>query len=163
MKPVVRKKSIDDDPFLESLVVCINSINCAEHFTHHLGRSQREQGPVVQTFQQVLGRTLAATFPEMSWSLEHQNASGKAAIDIFGKSHETTVVIELDKHRADQVAKKFVSRSAMFKTEKIYYISLCYPGTHKMNMTECVKYFGYCADLSKRMGNVYAGFIIQKR
>jgi len=77
--------------------------------------------------------------------------STKEAIDVFGKTDSALVVIELDKNRADQVAKKFVSRSATFKNEKIYYISLCYPGTDRMNLSECVKYFGYCADYPREL------------
>lgn len=163
MKPVLHTKSGNDDSFLESIVTCIASVDCTEHFAKHLGKPQSEQAPFVRAFQQSLASNLAKTFPEMTWTLEHlPNESRKDAIDIFGKSDDANVVIELDKHRADQIAKKFVSRSAAFPFQKIYYISLCYPGTDRMNVSECVKYFGYCATLSKRMGNVYAGFIIQE-
>jgi len=163
MKPILYAKSADNDPFLHSIIACITLIDCAKYFANHLGKSQREQGPLVQAFQQALARSLAITFPNIIWSLEYlPNQDGKEAIDILGKSAEVTVIIELDKHRADQVAKKFVSRSAMFRSEHIYYITLCYPGTDRMNLSECVKYFGYCAELSKRLGNVYAGFIIQE-
>lgn len=31
-----------------------------------------------------------------------------------------------------------------------------------MSVSECIKYFGYCANLSQRLGNVYAGFVIQQ-
>jgi hypothetical protein len=113
--------------------------------------------------QIVILSALAATVPHLTWYLEHlPNRAGKDAIDIFGKSDGIRVVIELDKHRADQGREELCIKVGMFKTKPIYYISLCYPGTKRMNLSECVKYFGYCADLSKRMGNWYAGFIIQK-
>jgi len=96
----------------------------------------------------------------MTWRAEHQLPTGRDTIDIFGHGF-ADVVIELDKSRADQVAKKFVSRSAM-SVGKIYSVSLCYPGTTHMNVPECIKYFGFCATLSKRIGNVYAGFIVQQ-
>jgi hypothetical protein len=163
MKPVLHIASDTNDPFLSSLVACIKSIACAEHFTDHLGKIQTEQASVVQRFQKAVSVSLAAAHPQMQWSLEHQQNSGsKDAVDIFGTSTEALVVIELDKNRADQVAKKFVSRSAIFKDKKIYYISLCYPGTDRMSVGECIKYFGYCANLSQRLGNVYAGFVIQQ-
>jgi hypothetical protein len=162
MNPFLYARSVENDPFLDSIIACITSIDCETHFANHLGKSQREQAALVQIFQKILACSLAVTFPRIAWSLEYlPDRVRKDAIDIFGKSNETTVVIELDKHRADQVAKKFVSRSAMFKSQNNYYISLCYPGTDRMNFSECVKYLGYCADLCKRMGNTYAGFIIQ--
>ena len=71
------------------------------------------------------------------------------------------MVIELDKNRADQVAKKFVSRMALIPSTTVYFVSLCYPGTENMNKAECEKYFGYCAALSNRMGCHYAGFNIE--
>ena len=163
MKPVLQMKSADNDGFLESLIACITSLNCASHFADHLGRQQTEQAAIVQRFQFALRTALASAFPSMRWSLEYlPNPSAKDSIDIFGTGEQMSVVIELDKHRADQVAKKFVSRSAMFTREKIYYISICYPGTERMSLPECVKYFGYCASLSARIGNVYAAFVIQK-
>jgi hypothetical protein len=127
MNPVLRAKSADDDDCLESLITCIASINCEGHFLDHLGRSQNEQAAIVRDFQNTLAGALASAFPHITWSLEHlQNDSSRDSIDLFGKG-DSTVVIELDKHRADQVTKKFVSRSPMFKDQKIYYISLCFP------------------------------------
>jgi hypothetical protein len=156
-------KSADDDALLNSLIVCIAAINCAEHFASHIGQVQNEQTTIVRHFQKTLGRVLASAFPDMTWSIEHKpNPPSRDSIDIFGQANSALVVIELDKHRADQVAKKFVSRSAMFEEKKIHYISLCYPGTQGMSASECVKYFDYCAVLSKRLGNVYAGFVIEK-
>ena len=163
MKPKLHVASDPDDPLLQGIVACITPINCTEHFTDHLRKVQAEQALVVKRFQQAVADSLALALPKFRWSQEHlQTPGSKDAVDIFGTSAEVLVVIELDKNRADQVAKKFVSRSAIFKDKKIYYISLCYPGTDSMNVVECIKYFGYCAHLSKRLGNVYAGFIIQK-
>jgi len=162
MRPVLRTKSADNDSLLESLISCITALNCASHFGNHLGRLQTEQATIVRSFQYALRNALAHALPAMTWKLEHlPTPSVKDSIDIFGTDGRTHVVIELDKHRADQVTKKFVSRSAMFERDKIHYISICYPGTDRMNMTECIKYFRYCASLSARLGNVYAGFIIQ--
>ena len=162
MRPVLRTKSADNDSLLESLISCISALNCADHFAHHLERSQTEQATIISGFQYAFRDALALAFPTIAWKLEHLPVpSVKDRIDIFGTDGSARVVIEMDKHRADQVTKKFVSRSAMFGQEKIHYISICYPGTDRMNVAECIKYFGYCASLSARLGNVYAGFIIQ--
>lgn len=44
------------------------------------------------------------------WSIVHV-VTVKICSDIFGEGADYAVVIELDKHRADQVAKKFVRAS----------------------------------------------------
>jgi hypothetical protein len=161
MKPILHVASDPNDPVLKELAACIGSIECAEHFVDNLGKTQREQALVVRRFQNALTVTLAAALPQMRWSQEHRGTSGGGdKIDILGANGDALVVIELDKNRADQVAKKFVSRSAIFLDKRMHYISLCYPGTERMNVSECIKYFGYCARLAKRLENVYAGFVI---
>jgi hypothetical protein len=105
---------------------------------------------------------LAEAIPDINWQMEYSPHSSKRdSIDIFGSNKDIYIVIELDKHRADQVSKKFVSRSSLLIDKDIIYVSLCYPGTSNMNSSECKKYFGYCKMLSVRMGNEYAGFIIE--
>lgn len=105
---------------------------------------------------------LSKALPNIRWSQEHQQSTTQDdAVDIFGESSDALVVIELDKHRADQLAKKFLSRTAIFSGKKFYYIALCYPGTKSMSKGEAIKYFGYCANIARRLRNGYAGFIIQ--
>ena len=123
--------------------------------------NQQEQKLIVDNFQISMCLKLTQAVPDVKWEQEYSPHSARRdSIDIYGKGSNLCVVIELDKHRADQVAKKFVSRSALFNIP-IFYISLCYPGTSRMNPSECIKYFGYCKNVSKRMGNDYAGFIIE--
>ncbi|WP_125869855.1 hypothetical protein [Williamwhitmania taraxaci] len=105
-----------------------------------------------------------------TWKTEHRpSLTIKDSIDIFGLTDDNKfkIVIELDAHRADQVAKKFISRSALFINDNIIYLSICYPGTSKMNKNECIKYFDYCAIISRALsdssGNskLYAGIILE--
>lgn len=161
MKPVLHASSDANDSFLWSLVSCIGSINCSEQFSEHLGEV-RTKPFVVKPLQAAVCSALVTGFPQITWSLEHkQRAASKDAVDIFGTGGKAPVLVELDTSRADQVAKKFLSRSAIFE-EQIYYVTLCYPGTDRMNVSECMKYFEYCATLSRRLGSFYAGFIIQR-
>ncbi len=96
--------------------------------------------------------------------MEHPPSGEKRdCIDIFGKGAGFVVVLELDASRADQVAKKFVSRIALFPNTNVYFVSLCYPGTKKMNLPECEKYLGYCSALALRMDNHYAGFVVKQK
>jgi hypothetical protein len=151
----------DDDPVLHSLVSCISGIECARFFLDHLGRSQPDQKIIVTNFQAFATNILACTLSDIQWRMEYcPSRQTGDCVDIFGSGNGFVVAIELDKNRADQVAKKFVSRMAILPPTSIYFVSLCYPGTEKMNKSECAKYFRYCSTLAHRMGNHYAGFII---
>ncbi len=161
MKPVLLNKT-GDAPILVSLISSITSIDCSDYFSEHLGKSQKEQKSIVERFQNFTKSILEHEIPEVTWSLEYShNHNTRDSIDIFGQGQDFMVVIELDKHRADQVAKKFVSRIAILSPATIYFISLCYPGTKKMNKSECTKYFGYCTILANQLGVNYAGLVIK--
>ena len=152
----------DDNEFLKSLVACIGSIECSEFFSTHLGKPQQDQKLLVAKFQSLAKSTLGVSIQEVKWIMEHRpSLENLDKIDLFGIGAGFVVVIELDKWRADQVAKKFVSRIALLPSTKVYFVSLCYPGTARMNQSECEKYFGYCSTLALRTGNHYAGFIIE--
>lgn len=89
-----------------------------------------------------------------TWEIEHKPTDKvNDRIDIFGESSasDLKVIIELDAHRADQVAKKFLSRSALMIDQNSIYLSICYPGTDKIPKPECQKYFEYCSTLSKTL------------
>lgn len=160
MKPELLITS-DDDIVLKSITSCISCIDCSSFFQGHLGKPQIDQRKIVANFQRHTESILASTIPAIKWSTEHcPSRQNKDSIDIFGEGNEFVVAIELDKGRADQVAKKFVSRMAILPTTVVHFISLCYPGTERMSRPECEKYFGYCSILASRMNNHYAGFII---
>lgn len=66
--------------------------------------------------------------------------------DVYAKKDDYEIIIEIDATRADQVAKKMVSRlSYHLLTGKehpgLIYVALLYPGTGNMNADECIKYF----------------------
>jgi hypothetical protein len=158
LKPLHRSK-ISDVPILLSLISHITDIECSNYFSENLGE---EQKLTVSQFQNHVKSALERAMPEIEWISEHRvSRNVNDSIDIFGQGQDFVVVIELDAHRADQVAKKFVSRMAILPTTATYYISLCYPGTKKMNKSECEKYFSYCEILASKMGHHYAGFIIE--
>jgi hypothetical protein len=152
----------DNDAFLRSLVASIASVECSNFFSAHIGKSQTDQKLLVSGFQAIAAAALSNAIEEVQWSVEHcPSPTNRDSIDIFGRGAGFVVVIELDKNRADQVANKFVSRMALLPSTKVYFVSLCYPGTERMNKAECTKYFGYCSALALRMGCHYAGFIVE--
>lgn len=162
MKPIPISIS-DDDVFLSSLVACIRDIDCSDYFLTHHGKSQSEKKQLVAGFQKSVESALKGSIQDVEWKMEHLPSGEKRdRIDIFGKGAGFVVVLELDASRADQVAKKFVSRIALFPKTNVYFVSLCYPGTKKMNQPECEKYFGYCSALALRIGNHYAGFVVKQ-
>lgn len=163
MKPVVKVKSTDQDEWLNIILGAITNLDCNSCFLSHLGQPQSEQKTIVTNFQKSLYKRLVDSIPNLRWTMEHTPSKNQRdSIDIYGESEGFVVAIELDKNRADQVAKKFVSRIALLPDKKVYFLSLCYPGTKKMNLNECVKYFGYCSNLAERMSCVYAGLVIGK-
>jgi hypothetical protein len=160
MKPILHEYTSRAGT-LGEIIGCISDFECSSYFGAHLDRDQNEQRLIVSNFQLSICLGLTQAVTNLKWQQEYTpGSSNRDSIDIFGSNDELSVVIELDKHRADQVAKKFVSRTALFEKKRIFYISLCYPGTSNMNSSECKKYFTYCKNLSTRLGNEYAGFII---
>lgn len=161
MKPKLHK-STTRSGYVGEIIECISGFDCSPYFLNHIGLSQVEQKAIVDRFQNDLCNLLSSTVSAVQWQTEYTpSLSQRDSIDIFGEFSEAKIVIELDKHRADQVAKKFVSRNSLLINETVLFVSLCYPGTSRMNASECIKYFGYCENLSRRMNNQYAGFIVE--
>lgn len=105
----------------------------------------------------------------VEWTIEHKpSPNAKDSIDVYGFNNksELHIVIELDAHRADQVAKKFLSRTSLLIDKNILYVSFCYPGTTSMSKNECYKYFDYCKTISdfiasySNLKKVYIGFMV---
>ncbi len=160
MKPKLHESTANTGT-IGDIINSISSFECSSYFDAHLDRNQQEQKLIVDNFQISMCLTLTHAVPDLVWQQEYApHGTMRDSIDIYGSSEELNVVIEIDKHRADQVSKKFVSRCALLD-KPIFYISLCYPGTSNMNSSECKKYFSYCKMISKRMGNEYAGFIVE--
>jgi hypothetical protein len=75
--------------------------------------------------------------------------------DVFVETKHCIVIVELDATRADQVAKKMLSR--YFYAEKqpkpTIYVCLLYPGTKNMNVNECIKYMNMGKDILLNMNS----------
>ena len=96
----------DQDAFLLHLVEHVRTIECTAYFSTHLGTPQHEQRDVVSRFQSELLDHLRKSFEGIEWKQEHcPNPVSRDSIDIFGTSDDGLIAIELDKNRADQVAK----------------------------------------------------------
>lgn len=162
MNPKVYTISTNENLLFTSIVDCISSFDSSNFFSDHIGSTQQEQRTQVRLFQYALLGKLQTEIDSINWVQEYSPHISKGdKIDIYGEKDNIAVAIELDKWRADQVAKKFVSRTALLENKDLYYISVCYSGTEKMSFTECVKYYDYCFTLSKKMTILYAGLALR--
>lgn len=122
--------------------------------------------PQIAIFQNKLCDLLNEKVSNYFWSCEYKiSHSFGDRIDIYGynKNKNHHYIIELDPHRSDSIAKKFVSRIGLLLMENkknITYLSLCYNGTSNMNVNECYKYFNYCNEVSKSLNIKYFGIIM---
>lgn len=124
MKPEVKVRSTDQDERLNSILDVITELDCRDHFSSHLGQPQHAQKIIVANFQKSLFQRLQDSIPSLSlsWKMEYAPSKNqKDSIDIYGESEAFVVATELDKNRADQVAKKFVSRVALLPYKKVYF------------------------------------------
>ncbi len=116
---------------------------------------QKEKGVVVKQFTSDILQHLSECTKSFQFDDEVPAVGARDRFDLLGsipnKAFPGAIVIEVDAHRADQVAKKFVSRSALLKDEPLVYVAIVYPGTKNMNSIECGKYFKYCSWLSEML------------
>lgn len=104
----------------------------------------------VLTLQLDLKDFLNENYNSFTWETEYQPSTDyKDSIDLIGLSDDFNYkhIIEIDAHRADQVAKKFVSRMALCKDDNICYTAICYPCSS--NKEETGKYFDYCTTIAE--------------
>ena len=161
VKPKLFEASSCNGNVHKQIITTIEEFDAKDYFANLIDKSQKKQKEIVIKFQNDLYENLSSKVAEIKWKIEYRPVNNaRDTIDIFGTSKSFVVVIELDKHRADQVAKKFLSRSALLSKKTIFFISLCYPGTYNMPINETKKYFKYCKILSEKIDNEYAGFII---
>ena len=110
----------------------------------------------VDSFQRILIQKLENTTKKYSWNPEEPK-SGRAEgdrVDIFGRAKgQPDWIIEIDATRADQVAKKFLSRLALWGLEEkrsIEYVAVLYPDTQK-GKKSCEKYIRYGYDIIQKI------------
>lgn len=91
----------------------------------------------------------------------------KDSADIWADLGKYEMIVEIDATRADQVAKKMLSRFCYSSliNKPIIYVALLYQGTTSMNPEECKKYFqmGYEVLKDINSNNVLIGYIIEKK
>jgi hypothetical protein len=163
MKIKIKEKTNDlsENHWFEKIVNSLEDLNCEIYLTGLTDLLQSEQKTKVNHLQNYIVEHLEKYHPDFKWETEYRVSDRRDAIDIFGKKDNEVLIIELDKWRADQVAKKLISRTAMMIDDEIGFISLCYGGTLRMNKNECLKFFEYGKIIFSKLDNYYAGMIIE--
>lgn len=163
MKIKIKEKSKDlaENNWFNRIIMTLNNLNCTEYVNGLTDLSQPEQRIKVEKLQSFLTNILREKHADFKWKTEHQISDNSDSIDIYGNRANEIIIIELDKWRADQVAKKIISRTALMIDKKIGFISLCYSGTDSMSKPECVKFFKYGNIIQTKLNNYYAGMIIE--
>lgn len=124
-----------------------------EQFTYTFKRpknNSKELKSIVADLQDKLFNYLQETYTDFSWEKEFKGSRLRSdSFDIYGvnKSNEQHIIVELDPHRADSIAKKFVSRLAIMNQYNLIYIAFLYPGTDNMPINEAKKYLEDCETL----------------
>jgi len=138
----------------------------------HLDKySQSEQRAIINRLQEDILLKLKIEVPDFEWKPLHKISNTvRDEIDIHGSntssSKKTIILIELDKWRADQIAKKFVSRTSHTLRDNVHYFAVCYGGTTNMNQNERKKFFTYCEKISdalctKQAIKTFGGIILK--
>lgn len=153
--------NLTDDNWFKKIIDSLNNLDCEHYVKDLITFNQSEQKEKVQDLQHFIVKHLEKNHSSFKWQMEYKVSENRDAIDIFGEKGQQILIIELDKWRADQVAKKLISRTALMIDRKVGFISLCYAGTERMNKNECLKYFRYGNIVSTELNNYFAGMIIE--
>ena len=163
MKIRIKEKTNDlpENNWFEKIINSLRGLDCEVYVKGLTKLSQSEQKIKVEYLQNYILDHLEKQHSDFKWKTEYQVSEKRDSIDIFGERDNEILIIELDKWRADQVAKKLISRTALMIDKKIGFISLCYAGTEKMSKNECLKFFRYGNIILSKLNNYYAGLIIE--
>ncbi len=156
-----QSNSLLENNWFQQILTTLKDLDCSEYVNGLINLSQSEQRVKVENLQNFITDILKKEHSDFEWITEHKVSNKRDAIDIYGSRNNEIVIIELDKWRADQVAKKLISRTALMIDKKIGFISLCYAGTDRMNKPECIKFFKYGNIIQSKLKNYYAGMIIE--
>ena len=144
-----------------------------DSFRNSLGVCRKRIHKVIEAFQKALANNLApnSDLKEITEFSLFEKSRDKADIRLESYQHngkDYELIIEIDATRADQVAKKMLSRFChsleLQPSKPLFYIALLYQGTTSMNPDECIKYFNMGATVLRHgaagVNNILMGYII---
>lgn len=170
-----KQKSQETENFIDQVISVFTDLDCFNIFKNLIGQTQQEQKKIIKGFQTDLQEKLNVSFDlkdKPKWEIEV--IANKEYRDSFDLYYEIVldeisykVIIELDKNRADQIAKKFLSRTSHTIDNPTIYFAFCYPGTEKMSIVEAKKYFKYYLNIYNKMSDEqtpkkFIGLVVEK-
>ncbi len=126
MKKIKIKEKTDNlvnDNWFLSILNTLDNLNCDRYVNGLTNLSQSEQKIKVEHLQNFIIDFLKTEHTDFIWKTEFKVSEKRDAIDIYGERKNEILIIELDKWRADQIAKKLISRTALLIDKKIGFIS----------------------------------------
>jgi hypothetical protein len=152
----------ETERFIDEIILIFKSIDYVDFLGKLTGKNQKEQQIIINEFQKYLQCRLNCNLPwcvRSNWEVEHKAIyDRKDSFDLFTEivldNIRYKIIIELDKSRADQIAKKFMSRMSHTINDPTIYIAFCYPGTKNMSITEAKKYFNYCLIVTNKLNEL---------
>ncbi|NVO20743.1 MAG: hypothetical protein HXX13_13660 [Bacteroidetes bacterium] len=159
--------------FIDKVIDIISNMDCHSFFHKLIGKKQAVQKIMINNFQKELLFALNSNMNTtgVNWQEEIKADSNCGdTFDLFSNivldNHQFKIIIELDKNRADQISKKFLSRISLSINSPTIYFAFCYPGTKNMSINESKKYFGYCSTIitlmnSNTLPKIFVGMITE--
>lgn len=149
------------EDFIGKVIKIFTELDCNNLFGNLIGQTQPKQREIIKAFQTDLQKKLNISFKlndKLGWKTEVlANEKYRDSFDLYLEimldDITYKVIIELDKNRADQIAKKFLSRTSHTIDNPTIYFAFCYPGTEKMSISEAKKYFSYCLNIYDKMSD----------
>lgn len=161
--------------FIDKVISVFTDLDCNIIFKNLIGQTQQDQKIIIKNFQTYLQTKLNELLVLKNiekWEIEFTaNRDYRDSIDLYLEivldKTPYKVIVELDKNRADQIAKKFLSRTSHTIENPTIYFAFCYPGTAKMNSAETKKYFKYCLNISNKINTqetpkIFVGIVVEE-
>ena len=155
---------------LSQIISCI--CNAMKRLDSPIGnKTTNEQKLNLQTLlaEEFERNIVSCTSAKIEYLLSSDSNSNKDRCDVFAETSKYQIIVEFDATRADQVAKKMLSRYYYaHKTasgKPTVYVCLLYPGTESMNPNECIKYMNMGKEILLAMNpaNRFIGGFINDR
>ena len=106
-----KTKGLEKDNWFIRVLGSLEDLNCELYVKGLTKLTQSEQRIEIIKLQKHITKHLTEKHPDYKWEMEHIVSDKRDSIDIYGERGNEIVIIELDKWRADQVAKKLISIS----------------------------------------------------
>ncbi|MFV0366353.1 MAG: hypothetical protein ACK5JS_07620 [Mangrovibacterium sp.] len=121
MKICIKEQSdnLIENHWFHQILTTLDGLECSECLRGLTKLSQPAQRTQIEHLQTLIIGLLEKEHIDFEWKSEHKISDNRDSVDIYGNRNNEIVIIELDKWRADQVAKKLISRTALMIDKKM--------------------------------------------